>query len=608
MKAQKLWRSSLVVASLFSVGVLLGCSGKVGGPAGSMPPGIGAGTGSGGATGLQPPPGSGGATGSNPPPSNLVPIVVPGSGATLPAESAGPMVMRRLTYREYDHMLADLIGDTTAPAEGGSAWSPDAPDVTGYVTPNQVAELQVDLYNQTADELVETAIKSAAAGQPAGKLVIPCRATPPTTPAAETTCATTFVNTFGLEAYRRPITAAEQKDLLALFTAVRGLGLSFNESLGAMVKGMLQSASFLYHWEIGPTKPAVGSDGLVPLTSWQVASRLASALWETTPDDTLLQAAQAGQLSTPAQVAAQATRMFADPRAAQSLFNFHQQWLFTFGIHSGDLTQLLLKSSPAFTPAVAQGVQTEFSQFVSSVYTGDGTLQTLFTAPYTFANHDIAALYGATGPATGFAKVALDPTQRSGIFTQTAFLATLAVDGRDNPVYRGLSVYLKVLCGTVMPPPPNVPTVNFKIDGTTRQSYDAHGSSKCAEGCHNLFDPPGFAFENYDGVGAYRTTETGQPVDSTGTFVTPGDATVSFKNAVDLAKQLAASPEAQTCIDRQWSRYILGRTETMPESGSMSVAYQKAAATPGFSVRDMVTTLLSSKSFMYRQPSVGEAL
>jgi Protein of unknown function (DUF1588)/Protein of unknown function (DUF1585) len=213
-----------------------------------------------------------------------------------------------------------------------------------------------------------------------------------------------------------------------------------------------------------------------------------------------------------------------------------------------------------------------------------------------------------TGPASGFAKVMLDPTQRAGIFTQTAFLASQATDILDNPVYRGLSIYVKVLCGVVNPPPANVPPVNFLSTGTTRQSFDAHGSSACAVGCHRLFDPPGFAFENYDGIGRYRTMDNGQPVDSTGTFTTPGGATMTFNNAVDFAKQLAQSSEAQVCIDRQWTRYMLGRFETPAEQGSLELALNTAGKTPGFSLRDMLTTLLSSKAFLYRAPSAGEAL
>ncbi|MES1208679.1 MAG: DUF1592 domain-containing protein [Pseudomonadota bacterium] len=550
--------------------------------------------------------GGGGATVGPPP----IPDVGIATMGTPPAENAGVLLMRRLTYREYDHMLADLVGDTTAPAEGGNAWSPDAPNAVGFVAPNSVADLQVDLYNQTANTVVDTAVQALAAGKTAGKLStsLPTTCRTPSGTSAETTCATQFITTFGQAAYRRPVAAAEQTDLLKVFSTVRGLGVAYTQSIGALVKAMLQSPNFLYHWEIGPTAPKVGSDGLVPLTPWQVASRLASTLWETGPDDTLLQAAQSGQLATPAQVSAQVTRLLADARAANGLFDFHEQWLFNFGSQGRDLTQPLTKSSPLYTDAVASGLQTEFSQFVTSVYTGDGTLQSLFTAPYAFVNKDLGTLYGVSGPATGFAKVSLDATKRGGIFTQAAFLATLANDNTDNPVYRGLSIYTKVLCGTIGSPPAVVPPVNFIANGTTRQSFDAHGKAGCAASCHGYFDPPGFAFENYDGLGRYRTQEAGLNVDSTGSFVTPAGTTITFQNALDMSKQLAQSTEAQACIDRQWTRYILGRAETDSEAGSMSVAYQKAASTTGFSLRDLLSSLLQSKAFLYRQPSPGEAL
>jgi hypothetical protein len=615
MKAPELRSPSLWVLGICLSLIMGACTGNIGGAAGTgsgkggSSNGGGANSGSGGSN-------SGGTTGNG---SGATDGGISGTGSggtsavqiattgTPPSESAGTLAMRRLTYREYDHMLAYLIGDTTAPAEGGDAWSPDAPNAVEFVAPTSTADLQVDLFNLAANTLVETALQAVAAGKPAGKLIIPCKA--PTTSAAEITCATQFITTFGLEAYRRPIAVAtEQKDLLTLFSTVRGLGLSFNESIGAIVKGMLQSPNFIYHWEIGPTAPVAGSDGLVPLTTWQLGARLASTLWEAGPDDTLLQAEQAGQLSTAAQVSAQVTRMLADPRASNGLFYFHEQWLFNFGSQGRDLTQPLTKSSPLFTQAAAQGLPTEFSDFVTSVYTGDGTLNSLFTAPYAYVNKDLAAIYGVTGPATGFAKVALDPTQRGGIFTQTAFLATMAGDGTDNPVYRGLSIYEKVLCGTIGSPPANVPPVNFIANGTTRQSYEAHGMAACAAGCHNLFDPPGFSLENFDGDGVYRTTQAGQAVDATGTFVTPANATITFQSALDLSQQLAQSPEARTCLDRQWTRYILGRPETTAESGSMSIAYQKAAATTGFSIRDLMASLMQSKAFMFRQPSPGEAL
>ena len=179
MKAEELRRSSLflLMAGLFSAGSLAACVGQIGGSAQTATGGSGGGavgptSGSGGTSGAG---ATGGATadggGANPTgaggtSASGVPIVTSG---TTPAESAGTLVMRRLTYREYDHMLADLLGDTTAPAEGGNAWSPDAPNAVGYVAPTSVADLQVDLYNETANTVVETAFQALAAGKTRGQ-------------------------------------------------------------------------------------------------------------------------------------------------------------------------------------------------------------------------------------------------------------------------------------------------------------------------------------------------------------------------------------------------------------------------------------------------------
>jgi hypothetical protein len=509
------------------------------------------------------------------------------------------MVVRRLTFTEYDHILADLLGDTTAPAEDPAhQWGADAPGPNGFTTPDSAPDQLIRNFNTTADTVVETALA-------AGKLNIPC--TNPANTAAETACATQFITTFGQKAFRRPLDANDQADALSLFTTVRGLGLSFNESVAAVAKGMIQTASFLYHWEIGPTAPVVGSDGLVPLTQWQIASRLASNLWNTMPDDTLMQAAQAGQLATQAQVVAQATRMMADPRNTQALSDFHQQWLLDVGTRTANLDGIV--PIGMLTQAAVDGLTTEFNSFLASVYsTGDGTLNSLLTAPYTFANKDLAAIYGVQGPATGFAKVSLDPSKRGGLFTQVGFLASFSAGQEDHPIFRGLSIYTKLMCGTYNPPPINPPGANFTTLTTTRQTYEAHGNLACASACHAVFDPPGFAFENYDGTGQYRTTDNGQPVDSTGSFTTPGGATLTFRNALDLMAQLAAAPETATCVERQWTRYMLARVESPAEQGSLEAAYQKGAATKGFSLRDMLTAMVSSKAFMYRQPAPGEKL
>jgi hypothetical protein len=606
MKAQKLLRSSLVVAALLPVGLFGACTGNVGpgnpemsssgsGNGGSNGSSGAAATGSSGSGST-----SGGATSSGSSAGTTTSTTMPPIPTALMAESAGVLPMRALTYEEYANILSDLLNNTTDPTLG---WPAASENTMYFVAPTSYAEAIVDNMNTAANTVVDAALA-------AGSLSIPC--TNPAT-SAETTCVQSFITTFGLRAYRRPVAAAEMTDLTTLFTTVRGLGLSFTQSVAAVVKGMIQSPNFLYHWEIGPTAPTLASNGLVPLTQWQIASRLASTLWQSMPDNTLLQAAQAGNLATADQVAAQAQRLLADTtgHAAHALYDFHFQLLFSVGTHDlGDLTALG-KTSPIFTAGGQSSITSEFTQFLSSVYsTGDGTLNTLLTATYSYINQDLAPIYGVTSgaPATGFAKVELPAGQRAGILTQTAYMAANANDAVDNPVFRGLGVYVKLFCGTIGSPPANVPAVNFIQNGTTRQSYQMHAASTCAAGCHNLFDPPGFAFEHYDGDGLYRTTDTGLPVDSTGAFTTPGGATLNFTSAMDLMPQFAQSAEVQQCMAREWTRYSLGRAETSAEVGSLQRAYQKGAATPGFSLTTMLASLFSSEAFMYRAQSPGETL
>lgn len=599
MKALNMSRSTIAVTLFSAIGAVGACNGAIGNGNGDVAggfgtPGPGSSSNSSGAGPAASHDGGGGSAGGGPAANGVGP---PGPNQPLTPESAGQLVMRRITNREYNNTMADLIGDTTAPA---TTFPLDGPTATGFEAPNSVADLNVQYYFQTADVLAEAALLS-------GKLTIPCQNP---SASAESACASQFVDQFGLRAYRRPIATAEKTDLLTLFSAARGFGYSFTESIAQLVKGMTQSPNFLYHWEIGPTKPVVDrASGLVPLTSWQVASRMAEVLWESMPDSPLFSAAQNGQLSTPAQISSQAQRMLADPRASQALYNFHTQWLLQVNGHVTDLNELI-KTSTLFTPSVKASLISEFTQFVSSVYaTGDGTLNTLFTAPYTYANHDTAAIYGVNATGTALTKVALNPAERAGILTQAAFLAANADPSADNPVRRGLAIYLNVLCGQVSPPPAMVPSVQPpSTNMTTRQRFEVHAQQACAQGCHTNFDPPGFAFENYDALGTFRTSESGLPVDATGSFTTPAGAKISFQNGVDLAKQLAQSSEAQWCVDRQWTRYMLGRMDGTTEQGSMELAYRAAGAVPGYSLRNMLFTFVGSKAFLYRTPSPGEPL
>ncbi len=633
MKSIRVFESSVVAAGLAVAACFAACQGTIGGPGGSGS-GVSGATGSTGATAGAT---EGGATGTTPGSTTgatagtttgavygdgaaiPVGVVLPGglppaANAPLAAETSGQIPMRRLTNSEYDNIVAHLLGDTTQP---GLIFPTDPITPSGYVAPTSVSDLNVQNYYQIAQTLVATAIANPTA--PGNQLVVPAGGT---TAASQTAAATSFINSFGLIAYRRPVAAAELSDLLSIVfqPAIAG-GATFSASIGYIAQAMIQSPNFLYHWEIGPTEPTLdATTGLVPLTPWQVASRLSMTLWNDIPDATLLSAAQNNELSTPAQITAQVTRMYGDVRASQALFDLNLQWLLQV---AGNVTVLNQTShtSSAWTAPIANSLQGEFTSFLSSVYspTGDGTFKTLMTAPYAFINSALAPLYGVAAPqGTGFSQVQLDATQRAGILTQAAFLSTQADPNEDNPIRRGLGVYENLLCGAVNPPPDVIPPLPTSIPAgtTTRALFASHATVQPCVGCHTFFDPPGFAFENYDATGAYRTTDNGTPVDATGSFVTPGGcapgdpcgATITFTNAVDLVTQLSTLPEAQWCAERQWYRYAAGRVETAAELGSLQLAYRAGAATPGFSLRDSLTSLLTSQAFLYRTPSTGETL
>jgi hypothetical protein len=605
MTSIRVSKSSLLAGTLLAAAAFAACQGYIGTPGGSSTSGAG----DGGSSSS----GSGGTMSTGVRGKVLPGGLPPGPTTTLAAESSGPLQMRRLTGTEYDNIVAHLLGDSTQPA---LLWTPDPTTLAGYAAPTSVADLNVQLYYQTAQTLVTTALQSANAS--GNQLVVP---TPGASAASQTAAATSFINSFGRVAYRRPVAAAELSDLLSIvFEPAMSGGATFSESIGYVVEAMIQSPNFLYHWEIGPTEPTADpSTGLVALTPWQVASRLSMTLWADMPDATLLDAAQNNELSTPAQIAAQANRMYGDARASQALYDLNLQWLLQV---AGNVTVLneTVKSSPLFTDAARQSLSGEFTNFLSSVYspTGDGTLKTLLTAPYAYVNPALAPIYGVTVPGPGFSKVSLDATQRAGVLTQLAFLSSQADVNEDNPIRRGLAIYENLLCGAVNPPPDVIPPLPTTVPSgeTTRQLFAAHASSACAAGCHTIFDPPGFSFENYDALGTYRTQDNGSAVDATGSFVTPGGCaagdpcgtTVTFKNAVDLLTQLSTNTEAQWCAERQWYRYAAGRVETTAELGSLQLAFQSGSATPGFSIRDALTSLLTSKAFLYRTPSPGETL
>ena len=491
----------------------------------------------------------------------------------------GAAPLRRLTVREYGNTLRDLLG---ASPTGDLGVDQDAAGfaVGGPVTTSGDAARLLDAAEQLA----------AGAATKIGSLV-PC-APVPADAAGQGECAKKFIAQFGRRAFRRPLGPDEAADLFAVYTAHRGgdINYPFDQAIRSVVAAMLTSPFFLYRAE-GASLPPIKEGGLVRFNPHELASRLSYTLWGSMPDDQLFAEVDAGRLGTPDQIEAQARRMLKDPKARDAIADFHLQWLYVDGLPREPPKDPKFAS---YTPALVTAMLAETADFANQVFAGDGKLERLLTAPWTPTDPALAKLYGAP-----------DPAQRAGVLTQASFLAMHATATDTNPVRRGAVVLRRLLCNDVQPPvnmdvgQPKPPAPGL----TTRERFAEHAMDPCAT-CHRLTDPIGFAFENYDAIGAWRTTEQGKKVDATGTLAL-SDGDLKFDDAVGLARGLAGARDVRQCLATQWLRYFTRRNESAGDTASLEAA-SDAFARSGYDLRELLVALTRTRAFTHRSPSAGE--
>jgi hypothetical protein len=518
------------------------------------------------------------------------PTPTPPASDPTAEDTPGPTPVRRLTLLEYQRTLHDLLGDATVVSSDGAPtdW---AFSTIGYRTgraPDQAQDLQFFL--RSAEAVAATAVQHP-------ERLLPCPL--PTATADEEACAAQFIARFGVRAYRRPLRDDEPDRLLALFHAGR-TGAAFLDGIRVVVTALLQSPFFLYRWEVD--RPLLTDGNLIRLGPYQLASRLSYALWQSMPDEALFAAAASGALADRTTLVAQARRMAGDPRFTEAAVDFVRQWL-----RISDTTQLS-RTSTAYTPELARSMMKETTAFVTAVMAGGARLEDLLTSSTFQIDPALGALYGVAGLSGGDLRpVTMDRLQRSGILTQGAFLASNADADNPHPVNRGLVVTRQVLCLPIDDEGPNVdiPAVPTPPpDATNRQRWEVHGALACAIRCHSLIDPAGFAFEEYDAIGAYRTTDQGQSVDASGVVPIPGQP-LSFKDAPDLVRQLLQRDETRGCLARQWLRYTLGRIEQPGEQRSLQAAGD-AFRSSSYDLRALVTALAGTRAFTHRTATAGE--
>lgn len=494
-----------------------------------------------------------------------------------------PARVRRLTRAEYNRTVEALVGDASKPADAFAIED----RVNGYS--NNASALQV---SPLLSEQLQTAAASIAE-RAAPELVGGCD------PAqrGEETCARELIAHFGRRAFRRPLSAQEEDELYAVYLAGRE-GASFQDGIQLVVEASLQAGSFLYNTELGdPSEPGE----VVRLTSYELASELSYLATGGPPDEALTAAAEGGRLSTPDEREAELRRLLRLPGARAQLQSFVFQWLQLDGLDQLEKDPELF---PQFGSELRAAMRGETERFVEQVlFEGDARLKTLLTSNQSFIDEHLAALYGVEPPPPGsFARVMLDPAERAGLLTQPSLLATFAGPFDASPVRRGKLVRTRLLCEG-LPPPPKDLMISFpgrEEAKTTRQRFAQHAQNAACSGCHALMDPIGFGLEQYDALGAYQTTEGGEPLSGAGELVVTRDVDGPFRGAVELAHRLAESEAVRECFTRHLHQFALARTIDLADECSLRSSYERFARSDT-DVLDLLVGIVRSDAFVLRK-------
>ena len=453
---------------------------------------------------------------------------------------------------------------------------------------------------QIGGPLQDVQIAGPATDTPSRQAIFLCR---PQGTSDERECATKILSAIARRAYRRPVTAPDLRPLLEFFDAGRRDGGSFDAGIQYALERLLVDPDFLLRVYRDPAERAPGEAGY-RLSDLEVASRLSFFLWSSIPDERLLGLAERGELTDPVILEREVRRMLADPRATDALVSdFAAQWLNLRRVEEVVVDPIRY---PNYDESLLQAFKRETELFVSSTLDEDRSVVELLNANYTFVNERLARHYGIPGIYGGrFRRVSLpNPDQRGGLLGHGALLATTSYPDRTSPVLRGKWLLDNIFGTPAPPPPPGVdtslkPEEGAALPATIRERLAQHRQSPLCATCHAVMDPLGFALENFDVIGGWRTVdESGRPVDATGT--TAGGATV--EGPAGLRALLLDQPEQfPRTVTEKLLAYALGRRLEYYDRPVVRQIVRDAAAND-YRWSSLVVGIVKSPPFLMRTP------
>jgi hypothetical protein len=432
-------------------------------------------------------------------------------------------------------------------------------------------------------------------GSPSRSKIFICE---PKAPREEAACANKIVESLARHAFRRPVTAEDMGPLMAFYKTGYATG-GFDGGVRDALSAILASPHFLYRAESG-----VGTGATRTLNDLELASRLSFFLWSSIPDEELVKLASESRLSKPDVLAAQVSRMLADPRAESLSDDFAFQWL-----HLSKLNEItpdrgqFPQASGLLDPRAL--FKEELRLFVDSVLRSDQSVFSLLTADYTFLNERVAMLYGIESvKGAHFRRVALDSPARYGLLGKGAILMMTAYPNRTSPVLRGAWILDRLLGTPPSDPPLEVPSLPENRRGqpakTLRARLEQHREKATCFACHGVMDPLGFALENFNAVGQYRVNDpdTQTPIEPTGQL--PDGTAINGPD--DLRKALVDRPDHQfvQALTENLMTYALGRSLDYHD---MPVVRRivRDAAKDDYRFKSIVLGVVSSDAFRKRE-------
>jgi len=504
-----------------------------------------------------------------------------GAGSANQTGSSGPIALSgkplysrflRLTNSQWENTVHDVL-KLSAPTGQSDQFLHSVANTTDFDNNERVVLVNNDNWGDFQGA-AEAVVAKVTATDQALKAVV------------NTTDSATFIKTFGRRAFRRDLTTAE----VTTYTALYQQGSSYSGSQTAFTKGaalvmtaMLQSPHFLYRTELG--------DNGAPLSSYEMAAKLSFWLWNTTPSDAMLDAADKGTFDSAEGAQAQAKTMLEDSAATKAIREMHSQ------LYKIPLLDTITKD--ASVQGYSDGLKAEFTSAANSffdyIYSKNLGVRDILTTNVGFAGPLTAALYGLPASGSGIQQVTL--SDRSGWYSQAPFLTQWAINAAPDSIHRGVRVAMDSLCLELGPPSgvtlPPVPAQ--EANQTNRERYE-NLTNGCGRPCHTIYiNPVGFSFEQYDGIGRFRTTDNGKPVDTSGSYPF-SDGEQSFKDSAELMQEIAKGPQAHQCWSKKLASYALERDIVDSERPTVEALGAVSQASGG-SLKQVMLALVQSQAF-----------